>query len=50
MNNLKLYLNPLSYTKPGAVEENRFEKIHELNFDNSEMASKVIAQEISNLI
>jgi glucosamine-6-phosphate deaminase len=50
MNNLKLNLNPLSYTKPGAFEENRFEKIHNVIFDNSEMASKAIAQEISDLI
>jgi len=50
MNNLELYLNPLSYTKPGAFEENRFEKIHNVIFDNSEMASKAVAQEISDLI
>ena len=40
----------LSYIKPGIFEETRFEKLHNVIFENSEEGSKEIAREISNLI
>jgi len=50
MSSLTLEENPISFTKPGALEETRFEKIHNIIFNNSEMASKAVAREISDLI
>ena len=40
----------LSYVKPGIYEETRFEKLHNVIFQNSEEGSKEIAREISNLV
>ncbi|WP_174382910.1 6-phosphogluconolactonase, partial [Flavobacterium succinicans] len=38
------------YNTPGAFEETRFEKIHNEIFKNSVEASKIVAQEIADLI
>ena len=42
--------NKLKYTKPGINQQTRFEKIHTVIFDNSSIASKLIAREIADLI
>jgi glucosamine-6-phosphate deaminase len=42
--------NKLKYTKPGTNQQTRFEKIHTVIFDNSSIASKLIAREIADLI
>lgn len=41
---------PIEFTEPGTFEETRFERIHNVIFDNSEIASKMIAKEIADLI
>ena len=46
MNNNK----SLNYTKPGKYETTRFEKIHNVIFENSVIASKAVAHEIAALI
>jgi glucosamine-6-phosphate deaminase len=40
----------ISYKSPGKFEETRFEKIHNEIFKNSAEASKIVAQEIAQLI
>ena len=40
----------ISYKSPGKFEETRFEKIHNEIFKNSVEASKIVAQEIAQLI
>jgi len=40
----------LEYKEAGKFEETRFEKIHNVVFDNSNIASIAVAQEIANLI
>lgn len=40
----------LDYQQPGKFEDTRFEKIHNVVFENSENASKLVAQEIATLI
>ena len=42
--------NKLNYVKPGINQQTRFEKIHTVIFDNSSVASKLIAREIADLI
>lgn len=42
--------NLLQYTEAGKFEETRFEKIHNVVFDNSDLASIAVAQEIQTLI
>jgi glucosamine-6-phosphate deaminase len=42
--------NKLKYAKPGINQQTRFEKIHTVIFDNSSIASKLIAREIADLI
>ena len=44
-NNLAIY-----HKEPGQFEETRFEKIHNSIFKSSEIASKIVAQEIANII
>ena len=36
----------LKYQSPGINEETRFEKLHTVNFENSQEASSLIAREI----
>ena len=43
-------IQSLSYTEPGKYETTRFEKIHNVILQNSFEASKIVAQEIANLI
>ena len=40
----------LKYQSPGINEGTRFEKLHTVTFDNSEIASHLIAKEICNLV
>jgi len=40
----------ISYSPPGKFEETRFEKIHNVIFDDSNLASILVAQEIAELI
>lgn len=40
----------IAYSAPGKFEETRFEKVHNVIFDNSTIASAVVAREIANLI
>lgn len=40
----------ISYKEPGQFEETRFEKIHNTIFKSSEIASKIVAQEIASII
>ena len=40
----------ISYKSPGAFEEHRFEKLHNVTFDSSLSGSKAVAQEIATLI
>ena len=40
----------LKYQSPGINEETRFEKLHTVCFENSEIASKLIAREICDLV
>ena len=40
----------ISYKSPGAFEEHRFEKLHNVTFDSSFSGSKAVAQEIATLI
>ncbi len=42
--------NPLSFVKPGKYETSRFEKIHNVIFDNSVSGSVSVANEIATLI
>jgi glucosamine-6-phosphate deaminase len=44
-NNLAIY-----HKEPGQFEETRFEKIHNTIFKSSKIASKIVAQEIANII
>lgn len=43
-------IQSLSYAKPGKYETTRFEKIHNVIFQNSIEASRIVAQEIAQLI
>lgn len=43
-------MTSIAYNKPGTFEENRFEKIHNINFNDSIEASKLVAHEIAHLI
>ena len=43
-------IQTLSYAKPGKYETTRFEKIHNVIFQNSVEASRIVAQEIADLI
>jgi glucosamine-6-phosphate deaminase len=43
-------IQSLSYAKPGKFETTRFEKIHNVIFQNSIEASRIVAQEIAQLI
>jgi len=43
-------MNQLQYQKPGQFEETRYEKTHNVVFDNRIEASKLVAQEIAELI
>ncbi len=43
-------IQTLTYVKPGKYETTRFEKIHDEIFKNSLKASKIVAQEIAQLI
>ena len=40
----------ITYKSPGALEQTRFEKIHSVIFNDSKQASKIVAQEIADLI
>ena len=40
----------LKYQSPGINEETRFEKLHTVNFENSQEASSLIAREICDLV
>ena len=40
----------LKYQSPGINEETRFEKLHTVNFENSQEASRLIAREICDLV
>ena len=40
----------LKHIKPGINQQTRFEKIHTVIFENSKLASKLIAREIADLI
>ncbi len=40
----------LTYQKPGQFEETRYEKIHNVVFENRNIASKLVAKEIAELI
>ncbi len=40
----------ISHKEPGQFEETRFEKIHNIIFKSSEIASKIVAREIARLI
>ena len=40
----------LKHLKPGITQETRLEKIHNVIFDNSKIASKAVAREIVDLI
>ena len=40
----------IKYQSPGISEETRFEKFHTVCFENSEIASKLIAREICDLV
>jgi glucosamine-6-phosphate deaminase len=40
----------ISHKEPGQFEETRYEKIHNTIFKSSEIASKIVAHEIANLI
>ena len=40
----------LKYQSPGINEGTRFEKLHTVTFDNSEIASNLIAREICDLV
>ena len=40
----------ISYRIPGTFEEQRFEKLHNIVFDSPEVASRVVAREIGDLI
>ena len=40
----------IKYQSPGINEETRFEKLHTVCFENSEIASKLIAREICDLV
>jgi hypothetical protein len=42
--------NPLSYSKPGKHETSRYEKIHNVIYEDSISASKAVAREIATLI
>ena len=43
-------INNITFKKVGKFEETRFEKIHNVIFDNSNLASTVVAKEIAFLI
>lgn len=42
--------NQLTYQNPGAFEENRYEKLHSVVFDNPTKASKEVANSIADII
>ena len=50
MSTIALNKTSITYSPPGKFEETRFEKIHNVIFDNSNEASIVIANEIAQLI
>ncbi|XCF05957.1 glucosamine-6-phosphate deaminase [Tamlana crocina] len=43
-------MESLAFTRPGMFEETRFEKIHNIIFEDSQTPSKLVALEISQLI
>jgi len=43
-------IETIAYHPPGQFEETRYEKIHNVIFDNSVSGSKIVATEIANLI
>ena len=47
---MKMIKKNLKYQSPGINEENRYEKLHTVTFDNSNEASLLIAREICDLI
>ena len=50
MQNIILNKKNISHTQAGKFEETRFEKIHNVIFDNSNEASVIVAEEIAKLI
>lgn len=51
MENKKMpFTNPISHQEPGLLEEMRYEKIHNIIVSSSELGSKLVAQEIAQLI
>ena len=50
MNNNNINSKSISYNQPGQFEDTRFEKIHNVIFDNSRNASIIVAKEIGELI
>lgn len=50
MNTMLKQTKKLKHAEPGKFEETRFEKIHNVIFDNSDEASVAVAQEIAELI
>ena len=47
---MKMVKKNLKYQSPGINEENRYEKLHTVTFDNSQEASILIAREICDLV
>ncbi len=47
---MKMAKKNLKYQSPGINEETRFEKLHTVTFENSQLASVMIAREICDLI
>ena len=47
---MKIIKKNLKYQSPGINEENRYEKLHTVTFDNSKEASILIAREICDLV
>ncbi|MBT4813809.1 MAG: glucosamine-6-phosphate deaminase [Cryomorphaceae bacterium] len=47
---MKMIKKNLKYQSPGINEENRYEKLHTVTFDNSQEASILIAREICDLV
>ncbi|MBT5417271.1 MAG: glucosamine-6-phosphate deaminase [Cryomorphaceae bacterium] len=47
---MKMIKKNLKYQSPGINEENRYEKLHTVTFDNSQEASTLIAREICDLV
>jgi len=47
---ISMAVHTLTYNKPGQFEDTRYEKIHNVIFDNRDSASVEVAREIANLI